>query len=343
MADGGNKTMGGAEWAMLIALSALWGGSFFFNGVAVHGLPPLTIVVLRTGLGAVALWLFCRATGVRMPADRHIWLAFFVMGLLNNVVPFSLIVWGQTHIASGLAAILNATTPVFTVLVAHVLTADEKLTWNRLAGVVLGLAGVVVMIGPAALAGLGVAILAQIAVLGGALSYAFAGIFGRRFRAMGISPAVTALGQVTASTLMLAPIALFVDHPWTLVPPGLSVLGGRSWPGAVVDGARLHPLFPHSGECRRHQCPPGHAAGAGQRHHSRRPRAGRAARPAPLRRHGADCHRPCGNRRPPAAPTQAGLSQPELTNRVAPPAPCPKAPASGRRRMPPRPVRRVWH
>jgi len=223
MADGGNKTMGGAEWAMLIALSALWGGSFFFNGVAVHGLPPLTIVVLRTGLGAVALWLFCRATGVRMPADRHIWLAFFVMGLLNNVVPFSLIVWGQTHIASGLAAILNATTPVFTVLVAHVMTADEKLTWNRLAGVVLGLAGVVVMIGPAALAGLGVAILAQIAVLGGALSYAFAGIFGRRFRAMGISPAVTALGQVTASTLMLAPIALFVDHPWTLVPPGLSV------------------------------------------------------------------------------------------------------------------------
>jgi drug/metabolite transporter (DMT)-like permease len=144
-------------------------------------------------------------------------------GLLNNVVPFCLIVWGQTRIASGLAAILTATTPLATVLVAHVLTADEKLTGRRVAGVLVGLAGVVVMIGPDALAGLGANVLAQLAVLGAAVSYAFAGIYGRRFKALGVSPIQTAAGQVTASTVMLLPIALLVDQPWTLALPGLQV------------------------------------------------------------------------------------------------------------------------
>ena len=215
--------MGAREWAMLTILALLWGGSFFFNGVAVAGLPPLTIVVARTGLAAVALWVFCRASGTGVPSGWQAWGAFFGMGLLNNVVPFSLIVWGQTHIASGLASILNATTPVFTVLVAHFATRDERLSWNRFGGVVLGFAGVAVMIGPAAIAGLGTAILAQIAVLGAALSYGFASIFGRRFARMGISPIATATGQVTASTLMLAPVVLFVDAPWRLASPGLPV------------------------------------------------------------------------------------------------------------------------
>ena len=215
--------MGAREWVMLLTLSAVWGGSFFFVGVAVTDLPPLTIVVLRTGLAAMVLWGFCRVFGVTVPADRRVWSAFFVMGILNNVVPFSLIVWGQTHIASGLASILNATTPVFTVLVAHFLTQDEKLSWNRFAGVFLGFAGVAVMIGPSALAGLGTAVLAQIAVLGAALSYAFAGIFGRRFARLGISPIATATGQVTASTAILIPIVLMLDRPWTLGMPSISV------------------------------------------------------------------------------------------------------------------------
>ena len=121
-----NRTMTPTEWAMLLALSVLWGGSFFFTGIAVKELPPLTIVVLRVGLAAAILYATIRLVGVRMPRDAETWAAFVGMGLLNNAIPFCLIVWGQTHIASGLAAILNATTPLFTVVVAHVLTARRK-------------------------------------------------------------------------------------------------------------------------------------------------------------------------------------------------------------------------
>jgi drug/metabolite transporter (DMT)-like permease len=145
------------------------------------------------------------------------------MGLLNNAIPFSLIVWGQTHIASGLAAILNATTPIFTVLVAHLLTDDEKLSANRLVGVVIGFAGVVVLTGADALQGLGTDVLAQLAVLAAATFYAFAGIYGRRFKRMGIDPIVTATGQVTASAILLFPITMLVDAPWTLSLPPIEV------------------------------------------------------------------------------------------------------------------------
>lgn len=217
------KVMGVREWGMLITLSLLWGGSFFFVGVAVKALPPFTIVALRVSMAAAALLLFLRFTGRSMPRDGRIWLAFFGMGLLNNLIPFSLIVWGQTHIASGLASILNATTPLFGVVVAHLLTDDEKLTANKLTGVLVGFLGVAVMIGPAALGGLGANVLAQVAVLGAALSYAFAGVFARRFKRMGVAPIVTATGQVSASSIMLLPIALLVDRPWALTMPGLDV------------------------------------------------------------------------------------------------------------------------
>ncbi|MBB4000665.1 DMT family transporter [Aureimonas pseudogalii] len=210
------------EWSMLLLLSVLWGGSFFFTGIAVRELPPLTIVFLRVALAAVILLAVLRAIGVRMPKNRSVWLAFFGMGFLNNVVPFCLIVWGQTHIASGLASILNATTPLFTVVVAHGLTTDEKMTGGRLAGVLLGLLGVVVMIGPAVLGTFGTNVLAQIAVLGAALSYAFAGIYGRRFKRMGIPAMATATGQVSASAIMLLPMVLVVDRPWTLPMPHMT-------------------------------------------------------------------------------------------------------------------------
>lgn len=211
--------MGAADWARLTVLSVIWGGSFFFNGIAVKELPPFTIVTLRVGLAAVALMLLLRLMGMAMPKDRRVWAAFFGMGLLNNIIPFSLIVWGQTQIASGLASILNATTPLFAVIVAHFLTADEKLTGNKLTGVVAGFAGVVMMIGPEALSGFGADIWAQLAVLGAALSYSLAGIFGRRFKAMGVQPMETAAGSVTASAIMLTPVALLVDQPWTLAAP----------------------------------------------------------------------------------------------------------------------------
>lgn len=142
------------------------------------------------------------------------------MGLLNNMIPFSLIFRGQTQISSSLAAILNATTPVWTVLLAHFLTVDERLTPNRMGGVLLGLAGVAIMIGLDALQGLGTNVIAQLAVVGAAISYALVGIYGKRFRG---PPAVTAAGQLTGTTVMVVPIALLVDKPWSYPVPGLNV------------------------------------------------------------------------------------------------------------------------
>jgi drug/metabolite transporter (DMT)-like permease len=180
--NGIGRTMGPLEWALLIALSVLWGGTFVFAEVALDEVRPLTLVLARVGIAAAALWLAVYASGQRMPRSVALWGAFFVMGALNNLIPFSLIFWGQTRITGGLAAILNATTPLFTVVLAHCLTSDEKLTPNRLGGVLLGVAGAIVLIGPAVLRELGLQLLAQIAVLGAALSYALAGIFARRFR-----------------------------------------------------------------------------------------------------------------------------------------------------------------
>lgn len=216
--------MGSLEWALLVALSLLWGGSFLFVGIAVAEVPPFTIVLVRVALAAAALWVFLAVTGRAGPKGRAQWSACLVMGVLNNAIPFSLIVWGQTAIASGLASILNATTPIFTVLVAHWLTADERLTPARGMGVALGFAGVAVMIGGAALGGLGQAVAAQVAILGAALAYAFAGVWGRRFRRLGLEPSATAAGQVTCSALLLLPIALVVDRPWSLPLPGVETL-----------------------------------------------------------------------------------------------------------------------
>ncbi|MGI9483741.1 MAG: DMT family transporter [Hyphomicrobiales bacterium] len=216
--------MGLAEWAMVIALSLVWGGSFFFVGVAVKEVPTFTIVVSRVVIAAAALWLVVIATGVKVPKDGRVWAAFFGMGALNNAIPFCLIVWGQAHIASGLASILNATTPMFTVLVAHYWTADEKLTPTRIAGVLVGFAGVVVMIGGDVFSSLGVNVFAQLAILGAALSYAFAGVYGRRFKTMGVDPVMTATGQVTASSLLLLPVMLVIDKPWTLAIPSAATI-----------------------------------------------------------------------------------------------------------------------
>jgi drug/metabolite transporter (DMT)-like permease len=155
-----------------------------------------------------------------MPSGWGAWRSFFVMGLLNNLLPFSLIFWGQTQIASGLASILNATTPLFTVVLAHLLTHDEKLTGARLSGVLVGILGVTMMIGPAALQGFELHVVAQLAILAAACSYAFAGIYGRRFR--GQPPLVTAAGQVSATSLMMLPIVLLVDRPWNLPLPSTS-------------------------------------------------------------------------------------------------------------------------
>jgi drug/metabolite transporter (DMT)-like permease len=216
--------MGGREWAMLLSLAGLWGGSFLFFKVLVAEQPPFTVVLGRVGLAAVILnvWLVLRRDF--MPATPRLWAAFIAMGLLNNVIPFSLIVFGETRISSGLASILNATTPMFTVLVAHVVTENEKLTSGKVAGVMIGFVGVAVLVGPSALSAFGNGhLVGEVACLIAALTYAFAGVYGRRFQ--GIRPIKVATGQITGATLVLIPVVLIVDHPWALPSPSAVVWG----------------------------------------------------------------------------------------------------------------------
>ncbi|MBU1695548.1 MAG: DMT family transporter [Proteobacteria bacterium] len=208
--------MGARLWCLIIILSMIWGASFFFVEIAVEKMTPLTIVLCRVGFAAFLLLGFVRLTGRTMPKNSGIWGAFLALGALNNVIPFSLITWGQNHIDSSLAAILNATAPVFSVILAHFLTKDEPLTKNRLAGVLFGWAGVALLIGIDALNGVGIKIAGQVAVLGAALLYAFAAIFGRRFK--DIDPVVVAAGMLTGSTIIMIPLAFIIEQPFTLDP-----------------------------------------------------------------------------------------------------------------------------
>lgn len=213
--------MSARVWFWLLSLSVLWGGSFFFAKVAVGELRPLTVVFGRVALAAFALNLSLWLTDQSIFRRETPWAAFMIMGLLNNLVPFSLIFWGQTQIASGLASILNATTPLFTLVVAHLATRDEKMNAARLAALLVGVAGVAVLVGPDLLIGDRLGSMGQLACLGAAFSYALAGVYGRRFRAMAVSPLQAASGQLTASTLLILPIMLIVDRPWLLpVLPG---------------------------------------------------------------------------------------------------------------------------
>ncbi|HUR21982.1 MAG TPA: DMT family transporter [Vicinamibacterales bacterium] len=207
---------------MLLTLGVIWGGPFYFYAVALQELPTFTIVFLRVLIGTAVLWSVALAMGFALPRSAEAWRNFFLLGLLNNVIPFSLIVWGQHQVASGLAAILNATTPFFTVLAANALTHDEKLSWNRLFGAVVGLAGVAAMMGADVLAGLGASLPYQLAIVGAAINYAFASIFGRRFAQT--PPIITAAGQTTASATVLLPIVLIVDAPWRLPVPSTQVI-----------------------------------------------------------------------------------------------------------------------
>lgn len=220
--SGFKARMGPSEWGSLIVLSVLWGAAFFFIAIVLEELPPMTLAALRVILALITMWILVALAGTEIPRAPRIWLWFIVVGLLNNVFPFSLIAWGQTHIASGLASIMNATTPLFTVVVAHMFTQDEKATPRRVAGVVVGLAGVAVIIGIEALETLGGHVFGQLAVLGAAFSYSFAGVFGRRFRALGVSPLAVTTGQITTASMILLPLMLVIDRPWTLAAPSLA-------------------------------------------------------------------------------------------------------------------------
>jgi drug/metabolite transporter (DMT)-like permease len=217
-----NQPMPAVDWVLLIILAILWGGSFFFMAIALRELPPLTAVALRIGIGAALLAMLSLVVRQPLRLGLNIFLSFMVMGALNNVVPFALIGWALRDIPSGLAAILNATTPLFTVVVAHAATLDEKITVPRSIGLLIGFAGVVVMVGRSALINLNAPLSAQLLCLAAAFCYALAGVYGRRFRRLGITPIQTAAGQLMASTILIVPLAVAVDCPCDLHLPSLA-------------------------------------------------------------------------------------------------------------------------
>ncbi|MFL6721260.1 MAG: DMT family transporter [Sphingomonas sp.] len=217
--------MNGRDWLILGTLAVIWGGAFFFIGVVVRHVPPLTYVFLRLSIAAVALWLFLRLKGQSVGLPREVWGSILVLALLNNALPFALFGWGQTHIASGLASILNATTPIWGVVVAHLLTHDERMSARKTAGVLLGVGGVAVMIGPTLLSSLGSDALAQLACVTAALCYALAAVWARRFKRMGLSPLSVTTGQLTAGALIMLPLSLLIDRPWTQPLPPLTAWG----------------------------------------------------------------------------------------------------------------------
>ena len=213
--------MTGFEWMLLVLLSVVWGGSFFFNGIALREFPTLSIVTARVRLAALALLFLMKMLDQGIQLNRQILKAFFGMSFLNNVVPFSLIVWGQQHIASGVASILNATTPLSTMLVAHWFTTDEKINPRRLLGVLTGMGGVGLMMGLDSMESSGFHLLGLSAILLAALSYGFAGVYGKRFAQLGISPLATATGQLCASSMILIPLTLWIDQPWIMTIPSI--------------------------------------------------------------------------------------------------------------------------
>ena len=221
MQDQPRMTVG--EWGLLVLLSVLWGGSFFFSKVIVQQVPPFTLVLVRFTLAAGVLGAYLRAHGTPVPRAAATWAAFAGMGALNNLVPAALIAWSQQTIASGLASVLIATTPVFSILVAHCFTTGDRMSANKVAGVALGIAGVAALVGVDALDGSLRTFTGILGCLGAALSYGFANGFGRRFRRLGIAPTVGAFGQLATTAIKVAPAALVFDRPWLLPPPSAVV------------------------------------------------------------------------------------------------------------------------
>ncbi len=206
-----------AQWAMLGGLSLLWGGSFFFYRLLAPVLPPFTLVLGRVAIATLALWpvLLLRGESVRPSRSQCAW--FLLLGTLNCALPFSLFAWSEHTLASGLAALLNAPTPILTALIAHVATRDERLTRRTAAGVLCGFAGVAVLIGPAVLGGLGSAnLLAELACLGASLFYAVGGVLARRVH--GLTPLQLAAGQLGGAAVVMLPLAAACDRFWDLPP-----------------------------------------------------------------------------------------------------------------------------
>lgn len=229
------NSMNALTWGLLLLLGLIWGGSFFFARIAVQDVPPLTLVFLRLSLAAVALHIYIAGRFGLYDVLRARWREFLVLGLINNALPHTMIFLGETEIGAGLAAVLNATTPIFTVIVGNYLTTDERLTPAKLLGCLVGLVGTAVLVGPGAMSHTGAPLWALLLPILAAVSYGFAAIYGKRFK--GTPAPSIAAAQLTCSSLLILPVALLVDRPWQLaLPPAGSI-------GAILALALLSTAF----------------------------------------------------------------------------------------------------
>jgi drug/metabolite transporter (DMT)-like permease len=232
----------GSGWLLIGILAILWGGTFFLIEIGLRSFPPITLVFIRVAFAVPPMLIAMRLMGQRLPSSAAVWGLLTVVGALNCALPFTLFFWGQQYLDSGYASILNATTPLWGVLTAHFLTHDEKATPARIIGVLTGMAGIIVMVGPAAMKGLSNNLLAQIACVVSTVFYSLAAIYGRRLSQTTLTPMAVATGQTMTATLLMIPIVLVIDQPWTMAIPRLdATLAGLAL--ALLSTALAYALY----------------------------------------------------------------------------------------------------
>jgi drug/metabolite transporter (DMT)-like permease len=210
------------ELALLLALATLWGASYTFIKIGVETIPPITLIATRTLIAGLLLLAVLRVRGLSMPKDKATWSRFLFQACLNSAIPFTLIAWAEQTVDAGLAAILNSTTPIFAFLLTALLTRHEPVTGRKLFGVVAGIAGITLVVGLEALNGAGDQLLAQLAIVAATICYAGAAIFGRGFKSL--DPMMPAAGSLICGAVILMPLSLAIEQPWTLAPSTASML-----------------------------------------------------------------------------------------------------------------------
>lgn len=229
-----NRKLGPFEWGLLVTQSMLWGSSYIFQAVAIKEVPAPTIMAARLVPGVAILLLAAWITATKLPTTLAGWRPYLILGPLNTLIPTGLIIWGQKEVPSGLAAILTATTPLVGLFVVHLLTHDEKLSVNKLLGVVIGIVGVTVLVGGAAIVGTGAALLSQLAILASTLLYSLAAVYAHRL--VGEPPMRLATCQASSALLFSIPTALLIDHPWMLPVPSPAATASIVLMGTLSSG-----------------------------------------------------------------------------------------------------------
>lgn len=231
------RASGPGEYSLLLLLASLWGVSYPLIKIALESVPPITLMAVRVSLAAAILCAIARARGLRFPRDERTWRAFLVQAFFNSIGAWTLLAWGQQFVDSGLAGVLNSTSPIFVFFLTLLWTRHEDVGLPRFVGAVLGLLGIVVIVGVNALSGLGDDAVAQLAILAGALLYACAAIHGKRFGQL--APMVTASGTMIWASLVLVPAALLMEQPWTLTIHPRSAVAAAALAAFSTAGALL--------------------------------------------------------------------------------------------------------